>query len=234
MRIAYQFGLAVAVTASWLCSASFRAQPTDTVRIAIIPAPQKLTIEPGPPFLVDPAKTIIVADPAFSDVADYLSEALAPALGARLATAAKPDGAASIELKLDPSMPLNGEGYRLSSSAAGITITGRTPAGVFWGVQTLRQLLPAEIFASQKADVAWTVPAVQIEDQPRFAWRGLHLDVSRHFFNKDEVKRYIDLMALHKLNSFHWHLTDDQGWRIEIKKYPKLTEIGALADGHRL
>ena len=100
---------------------------------------------------------------------------------------------------------------------------------MFYGTQTLLQLLPPEVFSPNKVEeaVAWTVPAVQIEDQPRFRWRGLMVDVGRHFFNKDEIKNFLDLMAQHKLNTFHWHLTDDQGWRIEIKRYPKLTEVGA-------
>ena len=120
------------------------------------------------------------------------------------------------------------EGYRLVASRAAITITCSTPAGAFYATQTLRQLLPPEIFRDAPIPgIAWTIPAVTIVDRPRFAWRGMHLDVSRHFMPKEFVKKYIDLLALHKMNSFHWHLTDDQGWRIEIKKYPRLTSVGA-------
>jgi hexosaminidase len=109
-------------------------------------------------------------------------------------------------------------------------VTARAPeaAGLFYAVQTLRQLLPAEIFrGAPSGEVDWSMPAVTVEDYPRFAWRGAHLDVGRHFMPKEFVKKYIDLLALHKLNTFHWHLTEDQGWRIEIKQYPKLTEVGS-------
>ena len=100
-------------------------------------------------------------------------------------------------------------------------------AGLFYGVQSLLQLFPPEIFrAAPIDDTEWNVPAVEIEDRPRFGWRGAHLDVARHFMPKSFVLKFIDLLALHKLNSFHWHLTDDQGWRIEIKRYPRLTEVG--------
>jgi hexosaminidase len=107
-----------------------------------------------------------------------------------------------------------------------VTIRAATPAGVFYGMQTLRQLLPVDIFREARTNgVSWQVPAVAIEDVPRFQWRGAHLDVSRHFLPKEFVKKYIDLLALHKLNRFHWHLTDDQGWRLEIARYPKLTSV---------
>ncbi|MEH6582070.1 MAG: family 20 glycosylhydrolase [Halioglobus sp.] len=102
--------------------------------------------------------------------------------------------------------------------------------GLFYGVQTLRQLLPSEVFSTTVESVPWTLPHVTIVDEPRFSWRGLHLDVGRHFMPVDFIKKYVDLLALHKMNRFHWHLTEDQGWRIEIKKYPKLTEVGAWRD----
>ena len=122
----------------------------------------------------------------------------------------------------------NAESYELSVSADGVKITARKPMGLFYGVQTLRQLLPPQVYARETAaGISWTVSAVRIEDTPRFSWRGTHLDCSRHFFPKSFVKEYIDILALHKINVFHWHLTDDQGWRIEIKRYPKLTSVGA-------
>lgn len=103
--------------------------------------------------------------------------------------------------------------------------------GAVYAIETIKQLLPVEIYKNSPAEnVSWTIPCVKIQDKPRFAYRGLHLDPSRHFFDVDEVKRYIDIIVLHKMNTLHWHLTDDQGWRIEIKKYPKLTEIGAYRD----
>ncbi|MBA3569898.1 MAG: beta-N-acetylhexosaminidase, partial [Pyrinomonadaceae bacterium] len=116
-----------------------------------------------------------------------------------------------------------------------VTIRARTEAGIFYGIQTLRQLFPPAIFSSSmQKNVEWTVPLAHVEDQPRFRWRGAMLDVCRHFMPKEFVLIFVDLLALHKLNTFHWHLTDDQGWRIEIKKYPRLTEIGAWRKQTRL
>jgi hexosaminidase len=121
------------------------------------------------------------------------------------------------------------EGYTLDVSSKRILITGDDISGLFYGIQSLRQLLPVELEDAKKAKALSSVkiPAVYIRDYPLFSYRGMHLDVARHFFDVDFVKRYIDLMAMHKFNTFHWHLTEDQGWRIEIKKYPRLTEIGA-------
>ena len=124
----------------------------------------------------------------------------------------------------------------LTATPNNVVIRAATPAGSFHGVQSLLQLLPPQALAKTRCDgMAWEIPAVLIEDQPRFKWRGMMLDVGRHFLPKEDVKQMIEAMALHKLNTFHWHLTDDQGWRIEIKKYPKLTEVGAWrADGYKI
>ena len=124
---------------------------------------------------------------------------------------------------------LGPEGYTLEATADDVAIAATAGSGLFYGVQTLLQLLPPQVFSPTKAEgsVAWTIPAVRIEDRPRFRWRGLLLDVARHFFSKEEVKNFLDLMAQHKLNTLHVHLTDDQGWRVEIKRYPKLTQLGA-------
>lgn len=116
------------------------------------------------------------------------------------------------------------EGYRLDCMQSGIAVTASAPAGAFYAIQTLRQLL--ELDTTKNAE-RLTMSCVKIEDEPRFGWRGMMLDESRHFWGMDYVKRYLDFMAMHKLNVFHWHLTDDEGWRIEIKKYPLLTEIGS-------
>ncbi|WP_405817157.1 beta-N-acetylhexosaminidase [Streptomyces sp. NBC_01390] len=132
-----------------------------------------------------------------------------------------------IGLQLD--LGLGPEEYRLVSDPSGVLIEGGSAAGVFWGAQTLRQLLGPEAYRKAPLDRArtWTVPHVTVEDTPRFRWRGLMLDVARHFMPKEGVLRYLDLMAAHKLNVFHFHLTDDQGWRVEIKRYPRLTEVGS-------
>ncbi|UXP33861.1 family 20 glycosylhydrolase [Reichenbachiella agarivorans] len=124
---------------------------------------------------------------------------------------------------------LGEEAYILESTEKGVIIRATSGSGLFYGMQTLKQLLPTAIYAQElQQDVVWTLPLVQISDQPRFKWRGLHLDVCRNMSSIAFIKEYIDNMAMHKLNTFHWHLTDDQGWRIEIKKYPKLTEIGGF------
>ncbi len=128
--------------------------------------------------------------------------------------------------KLDNSIAAN-EGYKLSINKDAITITAKNPNGIFYALQTVRQLLPPQLESVKKAEnVTWTLPCAEIEDAPRYNYRGLHLDCSRHFWTKEFVMQYIDLLAYHKMNTFHWHLTDDQGWRIEIKKYPDLTKKG--------
>ena len=137
--------------------------------------------------------------------------------------------AKSIFLSLTPDKTIPKEGYRLKVTASGITITANEPAGIFYGVQTLLQLLPKEVeeHRLRKSPIDWFVPIVTIEDHPRFGWRGLMLDVSRHFFTVAQVKDYIDQMVKYKFNLLHLHLTDDQGWRLQIKSLPKLTEVGA-------
>ena len=134
----------------------------------------------------------------------------------------------NVRLRVDTTLASKSkEAYRLIVQPEAIAITGASPAGVFYGMQTLRQLLPVQVYASTKQEnVEWKVPCVEIVDQPRFGWRGFMLDDSRHFQGAEFVKRLIDLMAMHKLNLLHWHLSDDDGFRIEIKSYPKLTEVG--------
>jgi hexosaminidase len=130
----------------------------------------------------------------------------------------------SIFIKLNTGLSISKEAYNLTVSPKGIILESPSPSGLFYGVQTLLQLMPP---IKQKLSEV-VVPAVEIKDAPRFAWRGLHLDVGRHFMPKEFILKYLDYMAIHKFNTFHWHLTDDQGWRIEIQKYPKLTEIGSV------
>ena len=134
----------------------------------------------------------------------------------------------SINLQLIEDNNIGSEGYLLSVTPRTVRVSAKTPTGIFYGIQTIRQLLPPEIENKKVIDnINWEIPCLEIEDFPRFSWRGYMLDEARYFFGKDEVKRLLDLMAFFKMNIFHWHLTDDQGWRIEIKKYPKLTEIGS-------
>ncbi|GGY38469.1 beta-N-acetylhexosaminidase [Pseudoduganella albidiflava] len=191
----------------------------------IVPRPAQ--IQRGQGTFTLTAATRIVATGAAAVEADKLRDYLRPTTGYSLPVVAS-GGDNSIRLALDPALEkLGKEGYRLVSNSTGATITAAQPAGLFYGIQTLRQLFPADIYRMAPLARTWSIPAVTIEDQPRFGWRGSHLDVARHYMPASFVLRHLELMAQQKLNVFHWHLTDDQGWRIEIKRYPKLTSIGA-------
>ena len=207
--------------------------------VSIVPRPVRLTRREGCFNLT--RDTVIVAGGSAVGVGRQLSAELAPATGYSLRVVdAPPDDAPAIVLELKEALTLLGkEGYRLSVDPGRVVIEASKEAGLFYAVQTVRQLLPTEIFHRTPATgVAWTMPCVEIEDYPRFSWRGVMLDSCRHFMPTEFVKKMINLAALHKMNVFHWHLTEDQGWRIEIKKYPRLTEIGAWRDetfiGHSL
>nr|WP_030881117.1 beta-N-acetylhexosaminidase [Streptomyces sp. NRRL B-24051] len=195
----------------------------------LIPAPRRADGDGGRGFVPDGATTI-TAGPGTGGTERWLRATLGAAFGLPLApgTVGAEEAAGTIELRIDP--VLEPEGYRLTVVPdRGVRITGGSDAGVFWGAQTLRQLLGPEAFrrAPVGQGAARGIPATEIEDCPRFGWRGLMLDVARHFTPKDGVLRMLDLLAAHKLNVFHFHLTDDQGWRVEIKRYPRLTEVGA-------
>jgi len=198
---------------------------------AVIPAPQKMELRAGQ-FHFAP-DTRIYVDSASRETGEFLAGKLRLSTGYKFKVVTKSSTQVPIADGLllttkSASTNLGPEGYELTVATNSVVIRAPTQAGLFYGVQSLLQLLPPEIFSSNVVSgMDWKLPCVQIEDQPRFKWRGLMLDVSRHFFTKDEVKRLLDLMASQKLNTFHWHLVDDQGWRIEIKKYPKLTEVGA-------
>jgi hexosaminidase len=206
--------------------------------LAMVPKPTKVVVEEHD-FVLIAGTTIVVAgeSPELSAIAQYLVERIGPATGFRLQIqtqsfkSAPPD---AIVLSLDGDGSLGDEGYTLIATSESIRISAHKPAGVFYGVQTLRQLMPAQIESPKRVEgVKWIVPAVTMTDIPRFKWRGLLLDVCRHWRDKEFVKRYIDVLAYHKMNVLHWHLTEDQGWRIDVKKYPRLTEIGAWRDDGR-
>lgn len=190
----------------------------------IVPRPAKF--ERGSGDYAITAATRIVASGAALPEATMLRDYLRPATGFDLPLATR-DGNNAIRLRLDATQPLGPEGYRLVSDARGVTITAAQPAGLFYGVQTLRQMLPADIYRRAIVQRDWKLAAATIEDQPRFGWRGSHLDVVRHFMPKTFLFKHLELLAQNKMNVFHWHLTDDQGWRIEIKRYPLLTQVGA-------
>ncbi len=192
----------------------------------VVPRPVRMIRGEGR-FVLD-ARTRIVARGGATEEARKLRDYLRPATGFTLPIVGETQPRA-ISLVLDPALRSAGdEGYTLDVGVRGVVIRAARSAGLFYGVQSLRQLLPAEIFRDAPvAGVTWAIRVVRIEDWPRFAWRGSHLDVGRHFLPKEFVLKHLELMAQHKLNVFHWHLTEDQGWRIEIKKYPRLTEVGA-------
>ncbi|MDR3687941.1 MAG: beta-N-acetylhexosaminidase [Fimbriimonas sp.] len=200
-------------------------QVTKRMTLPIIPEPVSIRYEDGH-FTLGP-KTTISAPSELASLAEMLKEDIGPAFGFDLPIVNHGDSD-SIHLTLDKKLARLGvEGYTLRVHAHRIEISAPETAGVFYGIQTLRQLLPTESFRKDKTEnVAWTVPCARIEDYPRFGWRGMHIDASRHFMPKEFILKYIDLIALHKMNVLHFHLTDDQGWRIEIKKYPKLTSVG--------
>ena len=199
-----------------------------TLPINIIPMPASVEAKSGV-FTID-KNTVFVVPIGADDVnvaLKYLNDKLNNSAGFALASSSiKADkNAISVELTSDIT---NSEGYELSVTKSGISIKAQTANGVFYAMQSIRQTLPVAIENQQVTkNIALEVPCCEIKDAPRYAYRGLHLDVCRHFFDVAFVKKYIDIMAMQKFNRFHWHLTDDQGWRIEIKKYPKLTQIAA-------
>ncbi len=192
---------------------------------AIIPQPSQLNMREGT-FLLG-QETGIFYDAENTDlknIAGLFKKYLQKYYGFQLPENAKAKG--SVTFRLIKSLPLGDEGYMLKVDKKGILITASAPAGIFYGVQTLKQMIPVP----QEDNTRLAVNYVDIKDQPRFKWRGLHLDVGRHFFPVSFIKKYLDYMAMYKLNTFHWHLTEDQGWRLEIKKYPELTEISHWRD----
>lgn len=194
--------------------------------INIIPKPFSIIpSSTGTPLLLD-NNFRIDAPESLKSTADFLTDYLKLYYGIQAETSTKNQKNRKIlTLQLSKDFDSNPEKYKLVTNKNGAIITSSAEQGVFYGIQTLIQLLPTEKLTQL------SIPAVTIIDFPRFTYRGLHLDVSRHFFDVKTIKRYIDYLALHKMNYFHWHLTDDHGWRIEIKKYPKLTSIGAWRNG---
>ena len=189
----------------------------------IIPAPLEIRENfSGGEFVLDDGVCIVY--PGENEVmrhnALFLADYLKAATGRDYRVETGSRGKKNVTLQLDSSIK-NPEGYRVNVSASGVVIAGASEAGVFYGIQTLRKAIPV------KANSVPVLTAVGIEDEPRFGYRGVHLDGCRHFFTVDEVKKFIDMMVLHNMNRLHWHITDDQGWRIEIKKYPELTTVSS-------
>ena len=191
--------------------------------INLIPAPVSLQQLDGK-FNLTSSTTFQASTEESKAVADFFAKKLKTSTGFDLAVK---ESEGDIVLGINPNLEINEEGYKLEVTPDNILIAAKTPAGLFYGMQTVLQLLPAEIESKSVVNTEWSLPCVSIEDAPRFSYRGLMCDPCRHFMTVEEVKRQIDVMAMLKINTFHWHLTEDQGWRMEIKKYPKLTEVGA-------
>ena len=205
-------------------------EPVANTEIAIIPEPVSVIKQTG--HFILPANITIQASRSaeLKQTVAFLQERLTTATGHYVTTVSSPSPAATFRLILNEKADatIGAEGYQLSVGLKQVTIRANKPAGLFYGVQTLLQLLPKEIESKEEVKgIKWTMPCVEITDYPRLGWRGLMFDVARHFFTKQEVKQYIDAMVRYKYNILHLHLADDEGWRIEIKGLPKLTEIGA-------
>lgn len=212
------------VLATLLCTSLMNANAADADYNNVVPLPQSITMQKGKAFVLTSATPVVYtgSDAAMKRNAEFLSDYIKQLTGLKLeVSAVKPKKAAAIVLAVDPKMK-GAEAYRLTVTDRQITISGSTAAGVFYGIQTLRKSLPV---LDKQEDI--TLPATVINDAPRFAYRGTMLDCGRHFWPVPFVKKFIDILALHNINTFHWHLSEDQGWRIEIKKYPRLTQIGS-------
>lgn len=196
-------------------------------QVSIIPVPSSLIRGEGEYVLRSGKIACEPMNDEIKSIVRYLNRKIEPASGISFTPIASGKAAFRLELKEDSA--LGTEGYRLSVGKKGVVITAAAPAGLFYGVQSFLQLLPSPVKSGERQhSVNWTVPCVEVKDVPRFGWRGMMLDVSRHYFNKEEVKRFIDEIAEYKMNVFHWHLTDDQGWRIEIKSLPELVRKGSM------
>lgn len=190
----------------------------------IIPQPKQLVAMPGV-FTLKRNNAVTVGNEMFQPVADLLASQLNRASGFAL-TVKKGTSGSGIVFTENPK--LKPEGYRLNVTAKKVEIQASTGQGAFYGLQTLLQLMPPQISGADVVATAISIPNCVVDDEPRFGYRGMMLDAGRYFFPVEDVKRFIDLMAVYKLNTFHWHLTEDQGWRIEIKKYPLLTQISSV------
>jgi hexosaminidase len=227
------------ICACLLASAAVGAAP------AIIPLPQQMQVRPGV-FTLCPSQPIpgaparatqkILVDSASLQTGQYLATILFKSTGCQFVVAtngsAGPVRAALLLTTVNALSGLGAEGYELTVAPDSVVIRAPAQAGLFYGVQSLLQLFPPQILAQRPVSgVAWTAPCVYIQDQPRFTWRGVMLDVSRHFVDKQEVERILDGLALHKINRFHWHLVDDHGWRIQINSWPLLTATATTNTG---
>lgn len=197
-----------------------------SAQINIIPQPAEMSVdENGGRFAINKQTKIIIGSNGLNHSVSFLNDYFKQFYGFTLSTGNKLTAGNTIHLSVKKNASATTGAYTFKATARGVVIEGNDEMGVFYGIQSLLQLLPVE----KTKDIS--IPYVLLKDEPRFGYRGMHLDVARHFFPISFIKKYIDYLALHKMNYFHWHLTDDQGWRIEIKKYPKLTTVGGYRDG---
>lgn len=214
-------GGALGATPAFLAFCFVLITSVQAQQVNIIPKPVNMQIKQGG-FVIDKATSLKydASKKGMKEAAALLSDHVYQVSGIRLSHNTRLPKV--IELKMVKDSKSDDEGYKMSVSEKGVVIQATGHSGIVYGIQSLLQLLP-----SIRTNESLAIPALEITDYPRFKWRGMHLDVSRHFFSPETVKEYINLMSAYKFNTFHWHLSDDQGWRIEIKKYPKLTEVGA-------
>lgn len=207
------------------CSGGATKQMPYNGGINIIPTPVSLEQAEGN-FSLSKNMKIAASTPEAKTVAEYFAGQMNLATGYDIKVG--DDAIGGMELIIDEALGVNDEGYMLDVTPHSVVVKAKTAQGLFYGMQSFMQLLPAEIQSQVEVDgIAWTAPAVSIKDEPRFEYRGIMLDPCRHFIPVENIKKHLDVLALFKINRMHWHLTDDQGWRIEIKKYPKLTEVGS-------
>lgn len=193
--------------------------------VNIIPVPVKTQVMKGE-FVLPQTVTISYQTPEGRNIAQYLADKLKASTGYAVSLGEKKG---HISIQITPSLKMADEGYRLTVTSKGVVIKAKTGKGAFYGMQSFMQLLPAQIESPvMVSGVKWAAQCCDITDAPRFGYRGFHLDPCRHFITVENVKKQLDLMSMFKVNTMHFHLTEDQGWRIEIKKYPKLTSIGSL------
>ncbi|MET7858221.1 beta-N-acetylhexosaminidase [Streptomyces sp. NPDC005318] len=230
LLVAGAAGLATATTVSPSAAAPARTTPRSQVP-TLIPQPQAMELTGGKPFELTADTVIAVRHPApeAHRTAEQLAALLRGATGYRVPVVSGDAAPHAIRFATDDESP-SAEGYRLDVTPGGVFLRAATPAGLFYAMQTLRQLLPPAVESAVPQPGPWTIPSLHIADAPRFAWRGSMLDVSRHFFTADEVKRHIDILALYKINRLHLHLSDNQGWRLEIKSWPRLATYGGSTE----
>lgn len=217
---------AIALVLCISCESSTVEPKSYNEGVNIIPVPLKMEPQDGR-FALKNNTTFYANNADFQKVGEFFMEKIKRSTGYKMKWVEQEDQS-NIRLLVDENLSLNDEGYLLEVTPENVIIKAKTPQGIFYGMQSFMQLLPAEIESLTKQTAQWEAPAIRIEDEPRFGYRGFHQDPCRHFIPIEEVKKHIELISLFKINRFHWHLTDDQGWRIEIKKYPLLTEKGAV------